>query len=47
MKTFYDLLKEKRHQWVINPKTRVQENQKKNKKKRRQKDKREIREYEN
>lgn len=43
-KTMMDLVAEIRKFWEINPKTRVQDNEKKNKKKRRQKDKKEIRE---
>jgi hypothetical protein len=39
MKSTYDYLKIIRTSWVINPRTRVQENELKNKKKRRQKEK--------
>jgi len=45
-KTMTDLMKEIRRSWVINPRTRVQENELKNKKKRRQKDKKVIGEKE-
>lgn len=38
----YDYLKQIRNEWVINPRTRVQENEIKNKKKRRQESKRLI-----
>ena len=38
-KSTIDLLKEIRNSWVINPRTRVQENDLKNKKKRRQEEK--------
>jgi hypothetical protein len=41
-KSTYDYIKEIRKSWLINPKTRVQENELKNKKKRRQKDKKVI-----
>lgn len=37
-KNMLDLMKEIRRSWVINPKTRVQENELRNKKKRRQED---------
>jgi len=35
-KSVFDYMKEIRSSWVINPRTRVQENEMKNKKKRRQ-----------
>ena len=35
-KSAFDYMKEIRNSWVINPRTRVQENELKNKKKRRQ-----------
>jgi hypothetical protein len=38
-KSTFDYLKQIRSSWVINPRTRVQENEIKNKKKRRQKEK--------
>ena len=41
-KTMFDLMKEIRKSWVINPRTRVKENDIKNKKKRRQEDKKII-----
>ena len=41
-KTIVDLLKSIRGTWNINPKTRVQDNQKKNKKKIRQESKKQI-----
>jgi hypothetical protein len=40
----YDYMKEIRNCWVINPRTRVQENEIKSKKKRRQEEKKMIRE---
>ncbi|WP_193438407.1 hypothetical protein [Clostridium thermosuccinogenes] len=40
----YDYMKEIRNYWVINPRTRVQENEIKSKKKRRQEEKKMIRE---
>jgi hypothetical protein len=42
MKSNFDYIKEIRFSWVINPRTRVQENNMKNKKKRRQEDKKMI-----
>ncbi|HEY8500705.1 MAG TPA: hypothetical protein VIL89_08810 [Clostridia bacterium] len=42
MKSTYDYFKKIRSSWVINPRTRVQENKMKNKKKRRQEEKRLI-----
>jgi len=45
-KSMLDLMKEIRRSWGINPKTRVQENESKNKKKRRQQDKKVIGEKE-
>jgi len=45
-KNMLDLMKEIRRSWVINPKTRVQENELKNKKKRRQEDKKVVKEKE-
>lgn len=45
-KNMIDLMKEIRRSWVINPRTRVQENEMKNKKKRRQEDKKTISERE-
>ncbi|WP_169738694.1 hypothetical protein [Ruminiclostridium cellobioparum] len=41
-KTTFDYMKEIRNNWVINPRTRVQENSLKNKKKRRQDEKKFI-----
>lgn len=41
-KNMLDLMQEIRRSWVINPKTRVQENELKNKKKRRQRDKKVV-----
>lgn len=41
-KTTFDCLKEMRSSWTINPRTRVQENDLKNKKKRRQEEKKMI-----
>ena len=41
-KSVYDYIKGIRSGWVINPRTRVQEDESKNKKKRRQKDKKII-----
>jgi hypothetical protein len=41
-KSTYELLKEMRGQWVINPRTRVQDNDLKNKKKRRQDEKKMV-----
>ncbi len=38
-KTTFDFIKEIRRSWVINPRTRVKENELKNKKKRRQEEK--------
>lgn len=38
-KSAFDYIKEIRNSWVINPRTRVQENEMKNKKKRRQEEK--------
>ncbi|HEY5584918.1 MAG TPA: hypothetical protein VIK78_10555 [Ruminiclostridium sp.] len=45
-KTMFDLMKEIRRSWVISPRTRVKENELKNKKKRRQEDKKIISEKE-
>jgi hypothetical protein len=42
-KTAYDLMKEIRKSWSINPRTRVQENEMKDKKKRRQEEKKIVR----
>ena len=42
MKSTYDYMKKIRSSWVINPRTRVQENKLKNKKKRRQEEKKLI-----
>ncbi|HOJ11159.1 MAG TPA: hypothetical protein PK733_11270 [Clostridiales bacterium] len=42
MKGTFEYIKEIRGGWAINPRTRVQENEMKNKKKRRQKDKKLI-----
>lgn len=42
MKSTFDYIKKIRGSWVINPRTRVQENEIKNKKKRRQKEKKLI-----
>ncbi len=42
-KTMYDLMKEVRRTWSINPGTRVQENETRDKKKRRQQEKKMIR----
>jgi|LSQX01.1.fsa_nt_gb hypothetical protein len=42
-KTTYELMKEIRKSWTINPRTRVQENEMKNRKKRRQKEKKIVR----
>ena len=44
-KNYYNLLKETRTPWIINPKTRVQENKLKSKKKRRQNEKKLINQY--
>ncbi|MHB8064199.1 MAG: hypothetical protein ACYDG2_16480 [Ruminiclostridium sp.] len=41
-KNMLDLMKEIRRSWVINPRTRVKENDLKNKKKRRQKNKKVV-----
>lgn len=41
-KNMLDLMKEIRRSWVINPRTRIKENDMKNKKKRRQEDKKLI-----
>ncbi|MDP4182843.1 MAG: hypothetical protein Q8942_17375 [Bacillota bacterium] len=41
-KSVFDYIKEIRGSWVINPRTRVKENDLKNKKKRRQKEKKLI-----
>jgi len=41
-KSTYDYIKQIRGEWIINPRTRVQENELKNKKKRRQKEKKLI-----
>lgn len=43
-KTEIDYIKEIRREWVINPRTRVQENSLKNKKKRRQEENRIVKE---
>jgi len=45
-KNMLDLMKEIRRSWTINPRTRVKENEMKNKKKRRQEDKKIISEKE-
>jgi len=45
-KNMFDLMKEIRRNWVINPRTRVKENELKNNKKRRQKDKKVVNERE-
>jgi hypothetical protein len=45
-KSTYELMKEIRKSWDINPRTRVQENELKNKKKRRQDEKKIVREDE-
>ncbi len=42
MKSTFDYIKQIRGGWVINPRTRIQENKIKNKKKRRQKEKKLI-----
>ena len=42
-KTMYDLMKEVRRTWSMNPATRVREDETKNKKKRRQHEKKMIR----
>ncbi|HEY9061541.1 MAG TPA: hypothetical protein VIO64_13690 [Pseudobacteroides sp.] len=42
MKNTFDYMKEIRGSWVINPRTRIQDNNMKNKKKRRQDEKRMI-----
>lgn len=42
MKCTFDYIKEIRSCWVINPRTRVKENEMKNKKKRRQEEKKMI-----
>ena len=41
-KSTFDYIKEIRKSWTINPRTRVQENELKNKKKRRQEEKKQI-----
>lgn len=41
----YDYMKKIRNEWTINPRTRVQENELKNKKKRRQNEKKLVKEY--
>ena len=46
-KTFYETLKQHRNFWEINPKTRVKENERKNKKKRRQNEKKLIKSLDN
>jgi hypothetical protein len=43
-KTTLDLIKTIRNEWTINPRTRVQENELKNKKKRRQEEKKMVKE---
>jgi len=43
-KTTFDYMKKIRNEWSINPRTRVQENELKNKKKRRQNEKKMIKE---
>ena len=43
-KTKIDYIKEIRREWIINPRTRIQENSLKDKKKRRQEDKRIVKE---
>ncbi len=43
-KSTYELMKEIRKSWDINPRTRVQDNELKNKKKRRQEEKKIVRE---
>jgi len=43
-KTNIDYIKEIRREWIINPRTRIQENSLKDKKKRRQEDKRIVKE---
>lgn len=45
-KNMLDLMKEIRRSWIINPRTRIKENELKNKKKRRQEDKKIIRKSE-
>lgn len=46
-KTYFDILKQVRNSWNMNPRTRVQENEQKSKKKRRQAEKSIVRdEYE-
>lgn len=45
-RTMLDLMQEIRKSWVINPRTRVKENEIKNKKKRRQEDKKVTKERE-
>lgn len=43
-KSFYEALREVRGTWTMNPRTRIQENQLKDKKKRRQEEKKKIKE---
>mgnify|MGYP006922193416 FL=1 len=43
-KTTFDLIKTIRNEWSINPRTRVQENELKNKKKRRQNERKLVKE---
>jgi len=44
-KNTFDYIKEIRNSWTINPRTRVQENETKDKKKRRQEEKKVIRDW--
>lgn len=43
-KTSFDYMKKIRNEWTINPRTRIKENELKNKKKRRQEEKKMIKE---
>lgn len=43
-KSTFEYIKKLRGSWVINPRTRIQENEKRNKKKRRQEEKKLIKE---
>ncbi|HZK27610.1 MAG TPA: hypothetical protein VFD00_08750 [Thermoclostridium sp.] len=43
-KTTFDYMKKIRNEWTINPRTRIKENELKNKKKRRQEEKKMIKE---
>lgn len=43
-KSMVELMREVRNSWSINPRTRVQDNERKNKKKRRQQEKKMVRE---